>query len=129
MSIIVYFVAKMFASKDWVLKVSHFRMNNITIIYIIVVILVMSEANKLITVLFGTKRKAQYHAGYHEELAKRYCHFGKVSAPRPGEIPELRAAEAIVKSIDESNSKDCILFLRNSEQGTGIVSPAHVKPV
>ena len=42
MSIIVYFVAKKFASKGWVLKVSHFRMNNITIIYIIVVILVMS---------------------------------------------------------------------------------------
>ena len=63
---------KKFASKGWVLKVSHFRMNNITIIYIIVVILVMSEENG------RTKRKVQYHAGYHEEQAKRYCHFGKV---------------------------------------------------
>ena len=49
MSTFVYFVAKKFASKGWVLKVSHFRMNNITIIYIIVVIVVMSEANKLKT--------------------------------------------------------------------------------
>ena len=31
---------------------------------------------------FRTKRKVQYHAGYHEELAKRYCHFnlGKFEA-------------------------------------------------
>ena len=43
MSTFVYFVAKKLASKGWVLKVSHFRMNNITIIYIIVVIFVMSE--------------------------------------------------------------------------------------
>ena len=43
MSTFVYFVAKKFASKGWVLKVSHFPMNNITIIYIIVVIVVMSE--------------------------------------------------------------------------------------
>ena len=53
-------------------KSQPFSDENITIIYIIVVILVMSEANKRITVLFGTKRKIQYHAGYHEEQAKRY---------------------------------------------------------
>ena len=46
MSTFVYFVAKKFASKGWVLKVSHFRMNNITIIYIIVVI-VMSEEGRI----------------------------------------------------------------------------------
>ena len=104
MSIIVYFVAKKFASKGWVLKVSHFRMNNITIIYIIVVILVMGKANKRITVLFGTKRKAQYHAGYHEELTKRYCHFGKVWKEKKGKsdidarmlaVPRTELSEAI----------------------------------
>ena len=47
MSTFVYFVAKKFASKGWVLKVSHFRMNNITIIYIIVVIVVMSEDGRI----------------------------------------------------------------------------------
>ena len=47
MSTFVYFVAKKFASKGWVLKVSRFQMNNITIIYIIVVIIVMSEENGL----------------------------------------------------------------------------------
>ena len=71
-------VAKKLASKGWVLKISHFQMNNIKIIYIIVVIVIMSEANKLKTVYFRTKRRVQYHAGYHDELAKRYCHFGKV---------------------------------------------------
>ena len=109
MSIIVYFVVKKFASKGWVLKVSHFRMNNITIFYIIVVILVMCEANKRITVLFGTKRKAQYHAGYHEELKKRYCHFGKV-----WKNPRGNPRAAGLKR-HESNSKDCILFLASKE--------------
>ena len=93
MSIIVYFVTKKFASKGWVLKVSHFRMNNITIIYIIVVILVMCEANKRITVLFGTKRKAQYHAGYHEELKKEVLPLWESLEEKKvlqGEIPELQ---------------------------------------
>ena len=46
MSTLVYFVAKKFASKGWVLKVCHFQMNNITIFYIIVVIVVMSEVGR-----------------------------------------------------------------------------------
>ena len=76
-------------------------MNNITIIYIIVVILVISEENG------RTKRKVQYHAGYHEEQAKRYCHFGKVwsKGVLQGETPKLQV-------------------LRNSEKRTGIISSA-----
>ena len=50
----------------------------------------MDEANKLKAVYFRTKHKVQYHAGYHEELAKRYSRFGKVR--NKGECSMAKAA-------------------------------------
>ena len=78
-------------------------MNNITIIYIIVVILVVIEANKQIKVLFGTKRKAQYHTGYHEELANRYCYFGKVWVKKSVPRGNPKATGLITQSLNLSS--------------------------
>ena len=79
MSTFVYFVAKKFASKGWVLKVSHFQMNNITIIYIIVVIVVMSEANKLKTATTKSWQRGTATLGRFET---KECSKGKPQSCR-----------------------------------------------
>ena len=106
MSTFVYFVAEKFASKGWVLKVSHFRMNNITIIYIIVVIVVMSEVGRSEQadngtfqnqtegpVLRGLLRRA------NKEVLPLWESLKEKKKCSKGKSQSCRFEEAIVKSI------------------------------
>ena len=133
MSTFVYFVAKKLASKGWVLKVSHFLMNNITIIYIIVVIVVMSEDGRIEQadngsfqnqtegpILRGLLLRANKEVlPLWERLKEKKCSKGKSQS--------CRFEEAIVKSIKLTSRIQ--RTASSNEQGTGIVSPAHANPV
>ena len=103
---------KKLASKGWVLKVSHFQMNNITIIYIIVVIVVMSEDGRSEQadngssqnqtegpILRGLLRRANKEVLPLWESLKEKKKCSKGKSQRLGQSCSCRFEEAIVKSI------------------------------
>ena len=106
MSTFVYIVAKKLASKGWVLKVSHFRMNNITIIYIIVVIVVMSEdgrSEQADNGSFRNQTKGPVSRGLLRRANKKVLPLWESLKEKKkcskGKSQSCRFEEAIVKSI------------------------------